>query len=144
MKIHQQINYNKTMITLIVAASDNNVIGKDNDLLWHLPNDFKRFKRLTSGHCIIMGRKTFESLPGILPKRTHVIITRQPNYKVEGCVVVSSLEAAIKEALKIDDNPFVIGGGQIYKQALQIADRIELTRVPVSYTHLTLPTTSRV
>ncbi len=120
------------MITLIVAASDNNVIGKDNDLLWHLPNDFKRFKSLTSGHCIIMGRKTFESLPGILPKRTHIIITRQPNYKIEGCIIVGSLEAAIEEALKIDDNPFVIGGGQIYKQALQIADKIELTRVHVT------------
>ena len=117
------------MITLIVAASDNNVIGKDNDLLWHLPNDFKRFKKLTSDHCIIMGRKTFESLPGILPKRKHIVITRQKDYLVEGVEVVDSLSSAIELALIYDNAPYIIGGGQIYEQALQVADCIEITRV---------------
>ena len=84
------------MLTLIAAAAERNELGKDNDLVWHLPLDFKRFKKLTSGHCIIMGRKTFESLPGILPKRKHIVITRQTNYKAEGVVVVSSLEDAIE------------------------------------------------
>ena len=113
-------------LTLIVAVSENNVIGKDNDLIWRLRNDLKRFKALTSGHCIIMGRKTFESLPKPLPNRTHIVITRQLNYKVpEGVKVVNSLEAAI-EASKED---YVIGGGEIYKQGLGFVDLIELTKV---------------
>ena len=85
------------MLTLIAATSTNNALGKDNQLVWHLPDDFKRFKALTSEHYIIMGRKTFESFPKPLPNRTHVIITRQSNYEApEGCIVVSSLEEAIK------------------------------------------------
>ena len=84
-------------LTIIVAVSENDVIGKDNDLIWHLKNDLKRFKALTSGHCIIMGRKTFESFPKPLPNRTHIVITRQENYKApEGVIVVNSLEAAIE------------------------------------------------
>ena len=117
------------MLTLIAAAAERNELGKDNDLVWHLPLDFKRFKKLTSGHCIIMGRKTFESLPGILPKRKHIVITRQTNYKAEGVVVVSSLEDAIELAKSEDESPFIIGGGEIYKQSIEIADAIELTRV---------------
>ncbi len=117
------------MLTLIAAAAERNELGKDNDLVWHLPLDFKRFKKLTSGHCIIMGRKTFESLPGILPKRKHIVITRQTNYKAEGVVVVSSLEDAIELAKSEDESPFVIGGGEIYKQSIELADAIELTRV---------------
>ena len=86
------------------------MIGKDNDLIWHLKNDLKRFKELTSGHCIIMGRKTFESFPKPLPNRTHIVITRQQNYKTpEGVIVVNSLESAIKKA-ELDPNPFIIGG----------------------------------
>jgi dihydrofolate reductase len=116
-------------LTLIVAVSENNVIGKDNNLIWHLKNDLQRFKALTSGHCIIMGRKTFESFPKPLPNRTHIVITRQLNYKVpEGVMVVSSLKAAI-EASKEDPRPYIIGGGEIYKQALPYASIIELTRV---------------
>ena len=117
------------MLTLIAAAADNNGLGKDNDLVWNLPVDFKRFKKLTSGHCIIMGRKTFESLPGLLPKRTHIVITRQKEYPSENCIVTSSLEEAVKIAYSKDENPFVIGGGEIYKQSMEIADVIELTRV---------------
>lgn len=116
------------MITLIAAAAENNALGKNNDLLWHLPDDFKRFKQLTSHHYIIMGRKTFESFPKPLPNRTHVIVTRQKNYQHEGCIVVSSLKEAIAIAPK-DETVFVIGGGEIYKQSIEIADCIELTRV---------------
>lgn len=122
-----------SILTLIVAVSENDVIGKDNDLIWHLKNDLKRFKALTSGHCIIMGRKTFESFPKPLPNRTHIVITRQKNYKApEGVIIVNSLEAAIKKA-ELDPNPFIIGGGEIYKQALEVVDTIEFTRVHHSF-----------
>ncbi len=117
------------MLTLIVAASENNCIGKNNDLLWHLPNDFKRFKKLTTGHPIIMGRKTFDSLPGILPKRPHVIVSRQKNLIIDQCTTRSSLTEAIKYAYTLNKNIYIIGGGEIYKQSIEIADRIEITRV---------------
>lgn len=116
------------MITIIAAAAENNALGKDNDLVWHLPDDFKRFKRLTSGHHIIMGRKTFESFPKLLPDRTHVIITRKDDYNPEGTIVVNSLEEAVKVS-KLDEQPFIIGGGEIYEMGMDTADRIELTRV---------------
>ncbi len=118
-----------TQYTIIVAVAENNTIGKNNQLIWHLSKDLKRFKTLTSGHYIIMGRKTFESFPKPLPNRTHVVITSQQNYTVpEGVIVVNSLEEAMQVS-KADHSPFIIGGGQIYKQALSLADRIELTRV---------------
>ena len=113
---------------MIAAAAENNALGKENDLVWHLPDDFKRFKKLTTGHHIIMGRKTFESFPQPLPNRTHIIITRNKDYKAEGAVVVHSLERAI-EIAKGDSQPFIIGGGEIYKLALPYSDNIELTRV---------------
>ncbi|ESU21130.1 dihydrofolate reductase [Flavobacterium enshiense DK69] len=117
------------MITIVAAAAENNALGKDNDLIWHLPDDFKRFKQITTGHHIIMGRKTFESFPKPLPNRTHVIITRQENYKApEDCLVVGSLEEAISICPKEEDI-FIIGGGEIYSQSMKIADKIELTRV---------------
>lgn len=117
------------MYTIIAAASENNALGKDNELVWHLPDDFKRFKKLTTHHHIIMGRKTFESFPNPLPNRTHIIITRQIDYKVpEGCFVTSSLQKAMKMCPKNEEN-FIIGGGQIYKQSIELADKIELTRV---------------
>lgn len=117
------------MLTLIAATSTNNALGKDNQLVWHLPDDFKRFKALTSGHYIILGRKTFESFPKPLPNRTHVIITRNKNYEApEGCIVVSSLEKAIEVCPK-NEEIFIIGGGEIYKQSIDIADKVELTRV---------------
>jgi len=119
----------KNEVTIIVAAAENNAIGKDNQLIWHLSDDLKRFKKLTSGHHIIMGRKTFESFPKPLPNRTHVVITRQENYEVpEGVIVVNSLADAIDVA-KNDSQAFIIGGGEIYRQALLFADKIELTRV---------------
>ena len=116
------------MIIIIAAASENNALGKDNHLVWHLPDDFKRFKSLTSGHYIIMGRKTFESFPKPLPNRTHVVITRNKKYKKEGIIVVSSLEKAI-EVTENEAQVYIIGGGEIYRESMEIADKIELTRV---------------
>jgi len=115
-------------IIIIVAASENNVIGKDNKLIWHLKNDLKRFKALTSGHDIIMGRKTFESFPKLLPNRRHIVITRQKDYKApKGVIVVSSLKKAL--SFVSNSKVYVIGGGQIYKDAMSLATTIELTRV---------------
>ncbi|TMM56361.1 dihydrofolate reductase [Maribacter algarum] len=115
---------------MIAAASKNNALGKDNDLLWHLPDDFKRFKKLTTGHKIIMGRKTFESFPKPLPNRTHIIITRDKEYTVsfEECIVVHSIEAALK-LVQNDEISYIIGGGEIYRQGEKFATKIELTRV---------------
>jgi dihydrofolate reductase len=117
------------MITIIAAAGENNSLGKDNDLVWHLPDDFKRFKELTSGNYILMGRKTFETFPKPLPNRKHLIITRQEEYSVpENCFVFDSIQSAFDEVLS-DNDIWIIGGGEIYKQSMGIADRIELTRV---------------
>ncbi|HPE83243.1 MAG: dihydrofolate reductase [Aequorivita sp.] len=116
------------MITMIAAAGENNELGKDNDLLWHLPDDFKRFKQLTTGHYIIMGRKTFETFPKPLPNRTHIVITRNKGYTKEGAVVVHNMKEAL-ELAKDDGQPFIIGGGEIYKMGLPLANKIELTRV---------------
>ena len=119
----------KKSITIIVAAAENNAIGKDNDLIWSLPNDLKRFKKLTSGHSIIMGRKTFDSFPGLLPNRKHIVISRNKNISFSDEVtVVNNFEDAIRETGD-DENPFIIGGGQIYKLAMDLVDKIELTRV---------------
>ena len=96
--------------------------------MWHLPNDFKRFKKLTTGHHIIMGRKTFESFPKLLPNRKHIVISRNKSYNPEGVIVVKSLNEAL-QAVKDDAQPFIIGGGEIYNLGLEIADKIELTRV---------------
>ena len=120
------------MIILIAAVAENNALGKNNDLLWHLPKDFKRFKEITSGHHIIMGRKTFESFPKPLPNRTHVIITRQKEYVCEGCIVVQDLEKAIAVCPKNEDI-FVIGGGEIYSQSIHLADQLDITRVHHSF-----------
>ena len=119
----------KKSITIIVAAAENNAIGKDNDLIWSLPNDLKRFKKLTSGHSIIMGRKTFDSFPGLLPNRKHIVISSNKNISFSDEVaVVNNFEDAIRETGD-DENPFIIGGGQIYKLAMDLVDKIELTRV---------------
>jgi len=122
----------KQNITIIAAIAENNALGKNNDLIWHLPADLKRFKKTTTGHHIIMGRNTFESIGKPLPNRTTVIITRNPDYKVEGCIVVNSLEKAL-EIAKNDETPFIIGGAQIYKQAISIADKLDITEVHHSF-----------
>lgn len=118
------------LISIIVAVSENGVIGKDNQLIWRLPEDLKRFKALTLGHPIIMGRKTFESIGKPLPGRTSIVITRNTDFKVDGALVVHSLDEALKEAKKIEEQElFVIGGGELYKQALPMADKLYITEV---------------
>lgn len=113
---------------MIAAVAENNALGKGNKLVWHLPNDFKRFKALTSGHHIIMGRKTFESFPKPLPNRTHIIITRQKEYKAEGCIIVDSIEKALAACPKEED-AYIIGGAEIYHLGLPYADKLDITRI---------------
>ena len=121
------------MISLIVAASTNNAIGKDNQLLWHLPNDLKFFKNTTWGMPVIMGRKTFEAVNKPLPGRFNIVITRQADWKGEGTIAAIDLKDALKKAKETNCNEiFVIGGGEIYKQSMEIADKIYLTRVHVT------------
>jgi len=117
---------------MIAAVAENNEIGKNNELVWHLPNDFKRFKSLTSGHHIIMGRKTFESFPKPLPNRTHIVISRQKEYNPEGCIVVNNIQKAIA-ICPDNDVSFIIGGGEIYNLGLTYTDKIEITRVHHSF-----------
>ncbi|MGB0890933.1 MAG: dihydrofolate reductase [Flavobacteriaceae bacterium] len=118
------------MITIIAAIANNNALGKDNDLIWHLPADLKRFKSITSGHYILMGRNTFESIGKPLPNRTTVIITRNKNYFKEGCLIAHSLEEAIDLA-ENDTNIFIIGGAQIYNETMKkgLADTLDITLV---------------
>ena len=120
------------MIIMIAAVAENNALGKNNELVWHLPNDFKRFKSLTTGHHIIMGRKTFESFSKPLPNRTHVVITRNKNYNPEGCIVVDCMEKAIAICPE-NETSFIIGGGEIYNLGLPFADQLEITRVHHSF-----------
>ncbi len=115
-------------LTIIAAVSINNVIGNNNKLIWKLSNDLKRFKNLTTNHSVIMGRKTFESLPNPLPDRDNIVITRDTNYSKPNIQVCSSIEDAIN-LTKTDTQPFIIGGGEIYTQTINIVDKIELTRV---------------
>lgn len=117
-------------LSIIVATAEKGVIGKDNQLIWHLPEDLKMFRRLTTGHVIIMGRKTFESIGKPLPNRTSIIISRNTDYLVDGCIVVGSLEEAIEKAKEIEtEEAFIIGGAQIYALALDMADTVYLTQV---------------
>lgn len=117
-------------LSIIVATAEKGVIGKDNQLIWHLPEDLKMFRRLTTGHVIIMGRKTFESIGKPLPNRTSIIISRNTDYLVEGCIVVGSLEEAIEKAKEFEtEEAFIIGGAQIYALALDMADTVYLTQV---------------
>ena len=117
------------MITIIAAIGKNNELGKDNQLLWHLPADLKHFKNLTSGHPIIMGRKTYESIGKPLPNRTNIVVSRKDDWFEEGILIVPSLKDAIKHAKKINENIFIIGGGEIYRHTINIADRLEITQV---------------
>lgn len=114
-------------ICIVVAASDNHVIGVSNQLPWHLPADLKFFKTLTTGHTIIMGRKTFESIGKALPHRRNIVITRDPQWQAPGCEVFHSLEQAIEQVK--DEFVFIIGGDSIYQQSVAFCDRIYLTRV---------------
>ncbi len=115
-------------VSLVVAASKNNVIGRDGELPWHLPEDLRHFKRITTGKPVIMGRKTFESIGRPLPDRHNIVMTRDPDYAAEGCDVVDSVAEALDVAGDADE-VMVIGGGQVYRDFLPRADRIYMTRV---------------
>ena len=118
------------LISIIVAVSENGVIGKDNQLLWRLPDDLKRFKKLTLGHPIIMGIKTFDSIGKPLPGRTSIVITRNRNFSMEDVIAVHNIEEALQEAAKLEaDEAFIIGGGELYSATLAIADRLYITEV---------------
>lgn len=117
------------MISIIVAIAKNNVIGGDNTLLWHISEDLKRFKKITTGSTLIMGRKTFQSLPGILPNRKHIVITRDKDFTVDSdmVVVVNSIEDILSKYSNTKEEVFIIGGGEIYTQFLPHADKLYLT-----------------
>ncbi|MFO1321640.1 MAG: dihydrofolate reductase [Burkholderiales bacterium] len=118
----------RSRVTLVVAVARNGVIGAKGGMPWHLPDDLKRFKAITLGHTLVMGRKTHESIGRLLPGRRTVIVTRDPHYRAEGATIVASLEAAL--AASADDREtFVVGGGEIYVQALPLADRLLVTEI---------------
>jgi dihydrofolate reductase len=121
------------MISIIVAIAENMAIGKNNDLLWHIPADMKRFKLITSGHPVIMGKRTWESLPRRpLPNRRNIVITDIPGEQIEGCEMVYSIREAIAKCSPEEEN-FIIGGASVYRQFLPHADRLYLTLVKKSY-----------
>lgn len=121
------------ILSIIVATSANHVIGRDNDLIWHMPADMKYFKEKTSGHCVITGRKNYESIPEKfrpLPNRTNIVVTRQIDYKAPGAQVASSIDEAIAIAKKTGDKEvFIIGGAEIYKQSISFVNRLYITRI---------------
>lgn len=120
------------MLSIIVAVAENGVIGRNNELIWHISEDLKYFKRITSGHAVIMGRKTFESIGKPLPNRTNIVISRNTELKPEGITVVSSLNEAVALLNPAEEN-FIIGGGSIYREAIGLADKLYLTKVHHSY-----------
>ena len=117
------------MITIVVAMGLDNEIGADNQLLWHLPKDLKHFKEMTTDHPIIMGRKTYESIGKALPDRTNIVVSRKKDWFEEGILIVGSVKEAVKFAKKIDEQVFIIGGGNIYEQTLDLTDKLEVTLV---------------
>lgn len=121
-------NVAMTTVSLIVAVANQNVIGLNNTLPWHLPEDLKHFRALTTGHHIIMGRKTYESLNRLLPDRTSVIVTRNRDYQVAGAVIAHSLQDAIAQCQQ-DEEVFIIGGAELYKEGLLLADKLYITQI---------------
>ncbi len=119
------------MLSIIVAVANNNIIGCNNTMMWHLKDDLKRFKNITSNHTIIMGRKTFEALPFVLPNRKHIVITNniKYNYSHKDVTISYDLKKVLKEHKNTPKESFIIGGGEIYEQALPYVDKIYLTRV---------------
>ncbi|BEV05865.1 dihydrofolate reductase [Chryseobacterium gambrini] len=117
------------MTTIVVAMGEKNEIGFENQLLWHLPKDLKHFKEITSGHPVIMGRKTYESIGKPLPNRTNIVVSRKTDWFEEGILIVGSIKEAVKFAKKIDEEIFIIGGGKIYEQTMDIVDKLEVTLV---------------
>ncbi|MDF7812151.1 dihydrofolate reductase [Hymenobacter sp. YC55] len=121
------------MLAFVVAAAENGVIGRDNQLIWHLPADLKHFKQLTQGHPVVMGRRTYESIGRPLPNRTNIVVTRQADWQADGCETARSVPEALEFASQLDEQVFVIGGAEIYRQALPAADTIYLTEVHRSF-----------
>ncbi|MBH8567263.1 dihydrofolate reductase [Microvirga sp. STS02] len=122
------------MVSFVVAVAENNAIGKDGELPWgHLPDDLQHFKRITLGHPVVMGRRTYDSLGRALPKRPNIVITRQPGWAAPGCETAASVPAALARARELDEEVCVIGGGEIYREALPAADVIYLTEVHHSF-----------
>ena len=115
-------------ITMIAAVEKDNGLGLDNKLVWHIPRDLKHFKDLTNGHCIIMGRKTFESLPKALPYRKNIVLSRRKNITYDDAIVVNTVEKALEET-KHDPKPYIVGGGEVYKLFMNYSSYIELTRI---------------
>ena len=113
------------MITMVAACSSNRVIGKENKLIWRVPGDLKRFKEMTTGQTVVMGRKTYESIGKPLPNRTNVILSRDTDLKIDGCLISSDLE----DVLNTYPNAFIIGGEEIYRQCMNYADSISLTLI---------------
>ncbi|NEV62050.1 dihydrofolate reductase [Thiorhodococcus minor] len=115
-------------LAVVAAVADNGVIGRDNTLPWRLPADLAHFRQLTLGKSIVMGRRTWESLPGLLPRRRHIVLTRDPQFRAEGCVVLTSLDAAIAETAG-EAELMVVGGASLYAEAIPLASRLHLTLV---------------
>ena len=115
-------------VSIIVAISENHVIGRQGNMPWRLPDDLKRFKALTTGHAVIMGRKTFDSIGRPLPNRINIVITRDRNCTIDGVIIAHSLDEAFQQAAG-NDEIFIIGGGEIYQQAIPLADRLYVTLV---------------
>jgi len=121
---------NSPKISMIAAIGVNRELGEGRRLIWKISRDLRRFRKLTEGHAIIMGRKTYESIGRLLPNRTNIIISRDPNFKVEGALVVSSIEKALDEARRVEkEEAFIIGGGQVYTLAMPFADKLYLTKI---------------
>lgn len=124
----------KPKISIIAAVAENLAIGKDNKLLWHIPGDLPRFKKITTGHPVIMGQRTFESLGKPLPNRTNIVLTLEKTFRAPGCIIAHSIDEAVKVASEKDkEEIFFIGGGQVYNQAIKFADKLYLTLVEGNY-----------
>ncbi|WP_027409773.1 type 3 dihydrofolate reductase [Anoxybacteroides tepidamans] len=121
------------MISLIVAMDQNRIIGKDNKLPWHLPADLAYFKRVTMGHPIVMGRKTFESIGRPLPGRDNIVLTRNRSFQPEGCIVIHSIDDIQKMAAERNDEIFVIGGAELFEAVLPVADRLYITKIEAQF-----------
>ena len=118
------------LISLIVAMASNRVIGHQGDIPWKIPGEQKMFKEITLGHVVIMGRKTYESLSSPLPGRTNIVVTRQTDYQAPGCIIAQDLNRAFKSIPTDESEAFIIGGGQLYHEAISLAGRIYLTVIP--------------
>jgi dihydrofolate reductase len=116
-------------VTLVAAVAANGVIGRDGALPWHLPEDLRQFKRLTRGHVLVMGRRTFDSIGRPLPHRTTIVVTRQPRWRADGVLTAAGVPEALARAAQLDDEVFVVGGSAVFREAMPVADRMVITAV---------------